>query len=72
MFHTSLQEIHLWGKGGRPSSIGGINAFELYVQKKILNNLMVKIGRQGVLLDNGRIFSDAPGHNKAVRTRASD
>lgn len=60
LFHTSLQEIHLWGKRGKPSSIGGINAFELYVQKKILSNLMVKIGRQGVLLDNGRIFSDAP------------
>lgn len=60
LFHTSLQEIHLWGKGDKPSSVGGINAFELYVQKKVFDNLTVKIGRQGVLLDNGRIFSDAP------------
>ena len=49
LFHTSLQEIHLWGKGGKPSSIGGINAFELYVQKEILHNLIVKIERQRVL-----------------------
>ncbi|NUN99478.1 MAG: hypothetical protein HUU01_02545 [Saprospiraceae bacterium] len=58
--HASLQEIHLWGKSGKISSIGSINAYELYLQTAIARNLWVKIGRQGLLLDNGRMFSDAP------------
>lgn len=60
LLHSSFQEIHLWGKNGLFSSIGGINAYELYIQKKFSNSLSLKAGRQGVLLDNGRIFSDAP------------
>lgn len=58
--HAALQEIHLWGKSGKPSSIGSINAYELYLETQITKNLSVKIGRQGLSLDNGRIFSDAP------------
>ncbi|MFM9950516.1 MAG: alginate export family protein [Saprospiraceae bacterium] len=58
--HVSLQEIHLWGKLGKLSTIGSINAYELYLEAQIAKNLSVKIGRQGLSLDNGRIFSDAP------------
>lgn len=58
--HGSLQEIHLWGKSGKLSTIGSINAYELYLEAQIAKNLSVKIGRQGLSLDNGRIFSDAP------------
>lgn len=58
--HASLQEIHLWGKSEKFSSIGSINAYELYLEAKFTKNLSVKIGRQGLSLDNGRIFSDAP------------
>ncbi len=55
----SFQEIHLIGKAGEPSSVGSVNAFELYLEPKF-HNFSVRIGRQGLLLDNGRMFSDAP------------
>jgi hypothetical protein len=58
--HASWQEIHLWGKGGQASAIGSINAYELYVEPAIAKKLSARIGRQGLSLDNGRIFSAAP------------
>jgi len=59
-FHASPQEIHVWGKSGRVSQIGSINAFELYMEPAITGNLSVRVGRQALSLDNGRIFSAAP------------
>ncbi len=55
----SVQEIHLFGKAGEPSSVGSVNFFELYLEPKF-RNFSARIGRQGLLLDNGRMFSDAP------------
>lgn len=55
----SVQEIHLFGKAGEPSSVGSVNTFELYIEPKF-RNFSARIGRQGLLLENGRIFSDAP------------
>jgi len=57
---SSLQEIHLWAKSGEPSTVGSINFYELYAEPRITDKLSIRIGRQGVSLDNGRIFSDAP------------
>jgi hypothetical protein len=59
-FHASPQEIHVWGKSGKASQIGSINAFELYIEPTITRNLSVRVGRQALSLDNGRIFSAAP------------
>ncbi|MBX2897355.1 MAG: hypothetical protein KF763_18060 [Cyclobacteriaceae bacterium] len=56
----SLQEIHLWVKSGEASTVGSIHFYELYAEPKITDKFSIRIGRQGVLLDNGRIFSDAP------------
>lgn len=58
--HGSFQEIHLWGEDRRVSSIGSINAFELYAEPSVGKNLKLRIGRQAISLDNGRIFSAAP------------
>lgn len=58
--HTSLQEIHLWGKSGEASTVGSINAYELYIEPTITKNLFLRIGRQSLSLDNGRMFSAAP------------
>jgi hypothetical protein len=56
---ASFQEIHLWNKSGVPSSVANVNFYELYVQPKF-GDFSVRLGRQRLLLDNGRIFSDAP------------
>lgn len=58
--HASIQEIHLWGKSGVPSAVGSVNAFEFYAEPYIFKNLFLRIGRQGLSLDNGRLFSAAP------------
>lgn len=60
LFHTSPQEIHLWNKSGVFSSTASINAYELFLEPQLSKNLSVRIGRQGLSLDNGRLFSDAP------------
>jgi hypothetical protein len=59
-FHASPQEIHVWGKSGKASQIGSINAFEFYVEPKINRFLSLRVGRQALSLDNGRMFSAAP------------
>lgn len=56
---ASFQEIHLWNKSGVPSSVANVNFYELYLQPKF-GNFSLRLGRQRLLLDNGRIFSDAP------------
>ncbi|WP_139352755.1 alginate export family protein [Algoriphagus sp. A40] len=56
---AAFQEIHLWNKSGEPSSVANVNFFELYLQPKF-GKFSVRLGRQRLLLDNGRIFSDAP------------
>jgi len=58
--HASLQEIHVWGEPERFSRIGSINFFELYAEPTISKYFSVRIGRQALSLDNGRIFSAAP------------
>jgi hypothetical protein len=60
LFHASPQEIHLWNKSGIFSSIGNINSFELFLEPQLTKNFSLRIGRQGLSLDNGRLFSDAP------------
>ncbi|MEO6287522.1 MAG: alginate export family protein [Dyadobacter sp.] len=59
-FHASPQEIHVWGKSGTFSHVGSINAFELYIEPYISKHFSVRIGRQALSLDNGRLFSAAP------------
>lgn len=59
-FHASPQEINVWGKAGKFSRIGSINAFEFYIEPSLNRFFSVRIGRQALSLDNGRIFSAAP------------
>ncbi|RYY15572.1 MAG: hypothetical protein EOO04_28410 [Chitinophagaceae bacterium] len=58
MIKSDFQEIHYWDKNAG-SKVGSINFYQLYLESKF-KGLNFRIGRQGVLLDNGRIFSDAP------------
>jgi hypothetical protein len=58
--YASPQEIHVWDDAGRPSYVGSVNFFELYAEPIIAKNFSVRVGRQALSLDNGRIFSSAP------------
>jgi hypothetical protein len=50
----------VWGDQGRFSQVGNLNFFELYVEPSLDKNFSVRMGRQALSLDNGRIFSAAP------------
>ncbi len=58
-FHTSIQDIRIWGQYELNNSSGSLNVFEAYVETAITNHFSVKLGRQKVELDNGRLFSAA-------------
>lgn len=56
---SDLQEIHLWDQNNEFSKVGSINFYQLFVETR-LKSFNIRLGRQSVLLDNGRLFSDAP------------
>lgn len=59
-FHASPQEIHLFNKDGVNQKIGAMNAYEFYLEPKLTKNSSIRLGRQGISLDNGRLYSDSP------------
>ncbi|WP_426484610.1 alginate export family protein [Flavobacterium sp. 2] len=59
LIKSDLQEIHLWNQDNKTSKIGSINFYQLYFETKF-KSINFKLGRQSILLDNGRLFSDAP------------
>jgi len=68
-FHTSLQDVRVWGQFGQNSTNGSLSVFEIYGTQRLSNNWKVKLGRQGVELDNGRLFSQA---NWSQESKAHD
>ncbi|MDR6763661.1 hypothetical protein J2Y38_003885 [Flavobacterium sp. 2755] len=59
LIKSDLQEIHLWDENNKASKVASINFYQLYFETKF-KSLNIRLGRQSVLLDNGRLFSDAP------------
>jgi len=59
LIKADLQEIHLWDQDNKASRIGSINFYQLFLETKF-RSIKVRLGRQSILLDNGRLFSDAP------------
>jgi hypothetical protein len=58
-FHTSLQDIRVWGQYGSNSTDSGFGIFEAFAEAGITKKWGIRIGRQAVELDNGRLFSRA-------------
>ncbi len=58
-FHTSIQDIRVWGQYGQASTSGTLGVFEAYVESYFSNKWFVRAGRQKLELDNGRLFSAA-------------
>ncbi len=68
-FHTSFQDVRVFGQYGQKSTAGSLSVFEVYIDTYLSNNLYVRIGRQAVELDNKRLFSKA---NWDQHSRAHD
>lgn len=58
-FHMSIQDVRIWGQDGANPSIGTLGVFETYARFYIKNGWILKMGRQALELDNGRLFSKA-------------
>lgn len=59
MIKSDFQEIHLWDQNRRIGKTAGLNFYQLFFETKF-KSFNLRLGRQSVLLDNGRLFSDAP------------
>lgn len=57
--HFSFQDIRTWGENALSPATGSIGVFESYAFFPIKEKWGVKLGRQSVELDNGRLFSKA-------------
>jgi hypothetical protein len=58
-FHTSIQDVRVWGQYGQTSITGSLNVFEVFAEVELVENFSIRMGRQKVELDNGRLFSAA-------------
>ncbi|MEL1254791.1 alginate export family protein [Flavobacterium sp. DGU38] len=56
---SDVQEIHLWDNENSASKVGSVNFYQLFLETKF-KSVNIRLGRQSILLDNGRLFSDAP------------
>ena len=59
LIKSDVQEIHLWNETDKISNVGSINFYQLFLESKF-KALNFRIGRQAVLFDNGRLFSNSP------------
>lgn len=59
LIKSDFQEIHLWDENSRTGKTAGLNFYQLFFETKF-KSFNLRLGRQSVLLDNGRLFSDAP------------
>lgn len=57
IFHTSIQDIRVWGEQDPRSTDGSLQVFEAYVEPTIAKNLSIRVGRQKIMYDNQRLFA---------------
>lgn len=59
IFQASIQDVRIWGQYGIGSAASGLGLFEGYVEFGLNKHWSLRMGRQAVELDNGRLFSMA-------------
>lgn len=59
LFHTSIQDVRVWGAEGQFSTGTNLGIFEAYVEPSLNSNVVARIGRQKLDIDNNRLFSPA-------------
>lgn len=69
IFHTSIQDVRVYGKEGQFSTSGTLDVFEAYVEPTLFKNLSLRIGRQKLEIDNARLFASA---NWSQQSRAHE
>lgn len=56
-FHTSIQDIRVWGEQDPRGTSGTFQVFEGYVEPSLGSDWSMRIGRQRVMYDNQRLFA---------------
>lgn len=59
LFHTSIQDVRIWGEVGQFSTGSNLGIFEAYVEPMMGNQFSARVGRQKLDIDNNRLFSPA-------------
>ncbi len=57
IFHTSVQDVRVWGEQDPRATEGTLQIFEAYVEPTLTKELSVRIGRQKIMYDNQRLFA---------------
>lgn len=57
IFHTSVQDIRIWGEDDPRSTGGTLQVFEAYVETDLSKDVSLRIGRQKIMYDNERLFA---------------
>lgn len=58
IFHTSLQDVRVWGRDDPRSNSGTVQIFEAYAEPFLTPNFSIRIGRQRLAFDNQRLFAE--------------
>jgi len=58
LFHTTLQDIRIWGDTDTREADGKAQFYEFYVEAKINKELSVRVGRQRIKRGNQRLFAE--------------
>lgn len=58
VFHTSIQDIRVWGDKDPRSNSGTVQIFEAWAEPFITPKLSVRMGRQKLAFDNQRLFAE--------------
>lgn len=56
-FFTALQDVRVWGEQDPRSNAGSLQVYEFYVEPAITKNISIRLGRQKIIYDNQRFFS---------------
>lgn len=57
LFHTTLQDIRIWGDTDPRSTTGKAMFYEFYVEPALTKKLSVRVGRQRISYDDERLFA---------------
>lgn len=62
----SLQDVRMWGDEKLKTDTAGINLYEAWAEFRICDSLYIKVGRQELVYDNERLFTNSNWSQKGI------
>lgn len=62
----SLQDVRVWGDEPLKKEVPGISLYEAWAEFKLVDSVLIKVGRQELLYDNERLFSPSSWSQKGI------